>query len=71
MLRQRYHQLNNVLSKSDDSVLGECLDSTLLDSFEAKNSVECLEKCQKMEGCEWFTFIHGSGICNVLSGSKS
>eukprot|EP00095_Tigriopus_kingsejongensis_P006522 maker-scaffold172_size289735-snap-gene-1.33 protein:Tk06522 transcript:maker-scaffold172_size289735-snap-gene-1.33-mRNA-1 annotation:"similar to H28G03.4" len=49
-------------------VPGECLDSQILDTVSTNSSRTCLHHCQKIQGCEWFTFYADSKICTSLSG---
>ncbi|XP_059085583.1 uncharacterized protein LOC131882454 isoform X2 [Tigriopus californicus] len=52
-------------------VPGECLDSQILDARPTDTSRACLNLCQNLTGCEWFTWYTDSKVCTSLSGCLS
>eukprot|EP00095_Tigriopus_kingsejongensis_P006519 maker-scaffold172_size289735-snap-gene-1.29 protein:Tk06519 transcript:maker-scaffold172_size289735-snap-gene-1.29-mRNA-1 annotation:"pan domain-containing protein" len=71
VFNREYLQFYKFDPRNSESVLqlrGECLDSQILDTVITNSSRTCLHHCQKIQGCEWFTFYADSKICTSLSG---
>ena len=49
-------------------VPGECENSALLSQSITLGENACLHFCQKVEGCEWFTYHPENSLCIALSG---
>ena len=46
---------------------GECEDSLLLSQSVTLGENACLHFCQKVEGCEWFTYHTVNSLCVAMS----
>ena len=46
---------------------GACLESVLIDQIKSEDTLTCLEFCNGLENCAWFTQYRDKGLCTALS----
>ena len=48
-------------------ISGECTNSQDVDTLPSNDEFQCLESCQKIANCTWFSFFPDSSVCHLMS----